>query len=215
MYKIYAYEGNPNSRKSLIAGKYGGIEISYPSGFKMGTDNKTEEFLKKNPSGQVPMMETPDGPIFESNAMAKYIARKGNDKGLYGSNDYQASLVDQWCEFYTTHFSENNGIMVSMARGYRPYNQTQLENAFAGLEKKLPLLERYFDEHEYFVGNRVTVADIIVWVSFSGVAGLYMTPNFITKFPHFKKWFERCASQKQFLDVVKFEWPTKAPEFKQ
>jgi hypothetical protein len=57
---------------------------------------------------KVPTMDTPDGPLWESNAMAKYsmillasssltlrsiVARKGNDKGLYGSNEYEAVSI--------------------------------------------------------------------------------------------------------------------------
>ena len=40
--------------------------------FTWAVTNKTPEFLKKNPNGEVPLMETPDGPIYESNAIAKY-----------------------------------------------------------------------------------------------------------------------------------------------
>ncbi|KAK1308157.1 Elongation factor 1-gamma 1 [Acorus calamus] len=38
----------------------------------MGVSNKTPEFLQMNPIGKVPVLETPEGPIFESNAIARY-----------------------------------------------------------------------------------------------------------------------------------------------
>lgn len=38
----------------------------------MGTDNKTPEYLKKNPLGKVPVLDTPQGAIWESNAIARY-----------------------------------------------------------------------------------------------------------------------------------------------
>jgi len=38
----------------------------------MFVTTKTPEFLKMNPIGKVPVLETPDGPIFESNAIARY-----------------------------------------------------------------------------------------------------------------------------------------------
>ena len=70
-YKIVSYESNFNVRKSLIVANYVGIQVSFPPGFRFGVDNKTEDFLKKNPAGQVPMLEGPDGALFESNAIAK------------------------------------------------------------------------------------------------------------------------------------------------
>ncbi|PRQ20567.1 putative thioredoxin-like protein [Rosa chinensis] len=38
----------------------------------MGVSNKTPQFLKMNPIGKVPVLETPDSPVFESNAIARY-----------------------------------------------------------------------------------------------------------------------------------------------
>jgi glutathione S-transferase len=45
----------------LIAAEFGGLKIDYPLDFKFGVDNKTPEFLQKNPNGQVPTLETPEG----------------------------------------------------------------------------------------------------------------------------------------------------------
>lgn len=37
---------------------------------------------------QVPTLETPDGGVFESNAIARYVARLA-DKGLFGASTYE------------------------------------------------------------------------------------------------------------------------------
>jgi hypothetical protein len=80
------------ANKALIAAEFGGQKIEYPTTFKMGTDNKTPEFLKKNPNGQVPTLDTPDGPLWESTAIAKYGKWKGqiskghNSGGVYADN---------------------------------------------------------------------------------------------------------------------------------
>ena len=60
-YVIHSYPNNPYVFKSLIAAEFGGIKIDYPSDFKMGEDNKTSEFKSKNPNGQVPILDSPDG----------------------------------------------------------------------------------------------------------------------------------------------------------
>jgi hypothetical protein len=56
--------GNKNAYKALIAAEYVGVSIELPP-FQMGVDNKTDEFLKMNPHGKVPVMSTPEGAIFE------------------------------------------------------------------------------------------------------------------------------------------------------
>ncbi|KAF3952844.1 hypothetical protein CMV_021644 [Castanea mollissima] len=40
--------------------------------FEMGVSNKPPEFIKMKLTGKVPVVETPDGPVFESNAIARY-----------------------------------------------------------------------------------------------------------------------------------------------
>jgi len=50
--KLYTYPGGKNSFKALIAAEYIGAKIDLPP-FKMGVDNKTPEFLAKNPFGKV------------------------------------------------------------------------------------------------------------------------------------------------------------------
>jgi glutathione S-transferase len=70
--KLYTFPGNPRANKALIAAKYNGIDITIPAGFVMGETNRTPEFLALNPLGKVPTLETPEGGIFESNAIARY-----------------------------------------------------------------------------------------------------------------------------------------------
>eukprot|EP01052_Picozoa_sp_SAG31_P049662 SAG31_NODE_10978_length_1076_cov_1.342886_1_plen_74_part_10 len=69
---LYTYPGNPRANKALISAQYNGVEIVIPKGFVMGETNKTPEFLKLNPLGKVPVLETAEGGIFESNAIAHY-----------------------------------------------------------------------------------------------------------------------------------------------
>ena len=59
-YVIHSYPNNHYVFKSLIAAEFGGIKIDYPA-FKFGEDNKTPELKNKNPNGQVPTLDTPDG----------------------------------------------------------------------------------------------------------------------------------------------------------
>lgn len=59
--------------KAQIAGNFTGLQIEAPA-FQIGVDNKTPEFAAKFPLQKVPALETPEGPLFESNAIARYGA---------------------------------------------------------------------------------------------------------------------------------------------
>ena len=51
--KLLTYPENKNAYKALIAAEYVGVQIDVPSSFQMGVDNKTPDFLSKNPFGKV------------------------------------------------------------------------------------------------------------------------------------------------------------------
>ena len=67
MAKLYSFAGDFRALKALIAGAYTGVAIERPA-FELGKDNLTPEFVAKNPLGKLPLLETPQGVLFESNA---------------------------------------------------------------------------------------------------------------------------------------------------
>ena len=75
---LYTDPGNFRAFKILIAAEYNNIDINIPE-FKVVVDNITVEFLKKSPLAKIPVLDTPSGSIFESNAIARYVARLSND----------------------------------------------------------------------------------------------------------------------------------------
>ena len=95
--KLHTYPGNKNANKALIAAEYAGIAIDVPR-FEMGKSNKTPEFLKLNPFGKVPTLETPEGGVFESNAIARFVARQSPSAAaqLLGKSPIEQAQVDAW-----------------------------------------------------------------------------------------------------------------------
>jgi len=194
---------NPNAKKTQIASLYGGLKVEFPQPFKMGVDNKTPEFLKKNPNGKVPTLDSPDGPIWESNAIAKYITRKGNDKGLYGANDYESSVVDQWIEFYRSQAEADIAQWYYPVGGWREFDRQKYEDAKKNIHSFLEIVNRNLDHgKEWLVGNRVTLADITLFCSFLPPIQHLLDPEFLKPFPNFVAWVHRCLSQPNFKAVV-------------
>jgi elongation factor 1-gamma len=73
------------------------------------TDSKVEEVTYKGGDdisklsafNTLPLLETPEGTIFSSNAIARYLAST-NKKELYGNgNIYCQGLIDQFLDFAT------------------------------------------------------------------------------------------------------------------
>ena len=104
--KLHTYPGNKNANKALIVAEYSSIQIDVPR-FEMGKSNKTPEFLKLNPFGKVPTLETAEGEgVFESNAIARFVARQSPSAAaqLLGKTPIEQAQVDAWGERFFFSF---------------------------------------------------------------------------------------------------------------
>ena len=82
---LLTYPGNFRAFKALIAAEYAGVEIAVK-------DVDAKAAAKLSPTGKVPVLETPQGTIFESNAIARYVARLRSDADLYGRTFYESAV---------------------------------------------------------------------------------------------------------------------------
>jgi len=184
----------------LIAAKYVGVSIETPD-FNMGVDNKTPEFLAKNPLGKVPTMETPDGPIWESNAIARYVARLGKNN-IYGKNSYEAGVIDQWIDFTTWEIDLPKAAWLYPIAGFLNNNPTATNKAKADIRKGLGILNDYLQTRTYLVGHRVSLADIIVVCSLYNLYTTVLDLGFRKPFSHTNRWFLTCVNQPEFRAVL-------------
>jgi len=200
-FTLYTYPQNVRAFKSLIAAEYAGVKVDVPE-FEMGKTNETAEYAAMFPLGRVPAMMTPDGPLYESNAMARYMAGLRADTGLLGRSHYESGQVDQW-----THWSGNEldaavGCLVYPIMGYMQYNKKTAETARADVLAGLALLNKHLLHQTFLVGERVTLADIVVVCSLMNAFKLALDSATRAAFPNVNRWFLTCVNQPQFRAVV-------------
>ena len=83
MAKVLVSPASPYSCKVLMAAAYAGIPLQ---AVPVETSNPTEEFLKANPLGKIPVLIADDGEtIFDSRAITQYLNRLSGNK-LYPRN---------------------------------------------------------------------------------------------------------------------------------
>jgi elongation factor 1-gamma len=187
--------------KAAIAGQYTGVTVKEAEGFQMGVTNKTPEFLAKFPLGKVPAAETADGPLFESNAIARYVARSGKNN-LYGANNYEAALVEQWIEWVGSEISLASDAWTYPIFGYAPFNAQATAKAKEDIRKGMKFLNEHLLNHTFLVGQRVTLADIVVAMAFHRLYTVVLDANFRKPYQNVTRWFQTCVHQPQFKTVM-------------
>jgi len=151
------------SQKILIAAKIANVSITHPS-FQMGKDNKTKEFTEKNPFNKVPVLDTCHGPIYESNAILRFIARHSPISGLYGNSDYEKSLIDQWLDCVSGELEVVRGVWLYTVLGGLPYNAKAHSEAKKECLEVLKKLDAHFLHTTYIAkGQTITIADLALF----------------------------------------------------
>ncbi|MFX6533655.1 glutathione S-transferase family protein, partial [Acinetobacter baumannii] len=152
---MHTFGGNKNAFKALIAAEYCGVKVEVAKDFQMGVTNKSPEFLKMNPLGKVPVLETADGPVFDSNAIARYVARSKPDNPLFGSSLIEYARIEQWMDFSATEVDTGIGGWLYPRLGYRLYLPPAEEAAIASLKRSLEALNTHLASNTYLVGHGV------------------------------------------------------------
>ena len=134
------------------------------------------------------MLETPDGPITESSAIARYLASLSSKQALYPQSDDPSdttrALIDAWIDWATVLDTATKEWVEPMF-GEGSQRQAAADAAKADFEKALQTLNMHLGPRTYLVGDTMTLADLVV---VAHLLMLYLTvrftlPNYITTPP--------------------------------
>ncbi|GAB2229801.1 hypothetical protein Drorol1_Dr00014057 [Drosera rotundifolia] len=193
---------NKNAYKALIAAEYSGVEVKLAENFEMGVSNKTPEFVKINPLGKVPVLVTPDGAVFESNAIARYVSHLKADNPLNGSSLIDYAHIEQWIDFATLEVDIHVLTWFRPRIGRAVYIKPAEEASIAALKRALEALNKHLASTTYLVGHSVTLADIILTCNLLTGFTQLMTKDFTSEFPHVERYFWTLVNQPNFHKVI-------------
>jgi glutathione S-transferase len=150
-----------------------------------------------SPSLNVPTVVLEDGrPLAESNAILWFFA----DGTRYMPDDpYERAQVLQWMFF--EQYKHEPGIAVVrfwVAISEDPPPAAEIEARRTAGRAALDVMERHLGDHEYFVGERFTIADIALY-AYTHVApegGFDLEP-----YPAVRIWLERVAAQPGIVPI--------------
>ena len=154
-------------------------------------ESRTPEFLAKNPSGQVPLLEVaPERYLAESNAILWYVAV---GSPLAPEDRIERAEALQWM-FFEQHSVEPNlgaaHFWLTMIKGGRELQTHALENWMENGYQALGVMEKHLETHRFFAADRYTIADIALY-AFTHVA--HESDFDLTGFPAIRAWLKRIA----------------------
>src|SRR3990170_541608 len=155
MLTLYSMQSSGNSYKvrlllSRLGTRYRLVEVDILRG-----ENRTPDFLAKNPDGRVPVLELADGRyLAESNAILIYLAE---DTPFLPDDRLARAEVLRWM-FFEQHSHEPAiaaaRFWLSLVKGGRELRTHDIDQWMEHGYQALMLMERHLTENAYFVGDR-------------------------------------------------------------
>ena len=164
------------------------------------SESRSQEFLKKNLNGKIPVLELDDGRCLpESNAILYFLAQ---GTSYWPDESFAQAQVMQWLFFEqyshepniaTPRFWLKTGIMKDTPF----YRETLAQKQRTG-NKALGVMNEHLADKSFFVGERYTIADIALY-AYTHVAG---EGGFdLSQHPAVVAWLERVRTQPGHITI--------------
>ncbi len=187
--KLYTHVVSPNCRKVHGVAAHAGIDLERESVDLRAGAQKRPDFLALNPMGKVPVLVDGDTVLWESNAIACYIAGAvGSDLWPEGAQRYD---ILRWLSWEGAHWIRPIGAILGQVifNAQNP-DRTIIDKGRDDFRVLAGVLDGHLADREFLSGEAATVADyaVGVWLGYSDVCGLPLN-----EFAHLSAWNERLA----------------------
>ncbi|XP_075981690.1 glutathione S-transferase 1-like [Anticarsia gemmatalis] len=187
--KLYHYGISGPSRGALFSARVIGapIEIEIINLFKK--EQFSESFLKINPQHCLPTLDDDGFVIWESRAIACYLADKyGKDDQLYPRDLKRRAVVNQRL------FFDSSSLYVKIRAICFPIlflGETEIKKALKDdLNTTIGFLETFLTGSEWVAGDQPTIADTCIYASLTSILEVGWD---ISSFPNIQRWLKQCA----------------------
>lgn len=177
MKKMTLY-GQPPSRALRVLWLLNELGIDYEQVLidPDGEEARSPVFRALNPAGKVPVLVDGDMVLTESAAIQLYLAEKFPNAGLIPQDIVERAQMYRWIFFLVTEIEQP---LWRIARHTVIYPEDKriaadIEIATRECREMLAVLEKHMQGREYFVGDRLSVADLnaaytLDWAGFAGM----------------------------------------------
>ncbi|HXV00146.1 MAG TPA: glutathione S-transferase family protein [Caulobacteraceae bacterium] len=189
---------NPRVVKMFLSEK--GLELDKVDVDLMGGENRKEPYGQVNPSGTLPALEVEEGAVIaEITAICEYLEELHPNPPLIGATPMQRAETRMWTRRIDL------GIVEPMTNGFRYSQGLRLfesrlhcipqaaDDLKAIAQEKLAWLDRLIAGREWIVGDRFTLADILLFcfLDFGASVGQPLNPDN----KNIAAWFERAKAR--------------------
>ncbi|XP_073951866.1 glutathione S-transferase D7-like [Choristoneura fumiferana] len=191
MVKLYKLDASPPARACMMACDLFSVPAEMVDCNIIVGEHMTPDFLKKNPTHTIPVLEDGDLIIHDSHAILMYLADVyGKQDSLYPKDLKQRALVNQKMFFNSSILFPRLRNISSplLLEGAKP-----TEKQYKAIDEAYGFLEEFLSRNKYVAGNKMTIADIAAYAT-SSTLGIMLELD-VKKYPKIEAWHKEMAKQ--------------------
>lgn len=158
----------------------------------------TKEYKALNLTNKFPLLETSEGTLSESHAIAKFLA--AGSPTLLGSSPLERAKIDAWMNWVQSGTLQGFYPALRSVFGHGEVTQQEFNDASKGIKDALRSLDQSL-KTDYLTGAKLTVADVVLAVTFMMAFQVLLDQGFKKAAPKACAWFERVAAVPEFISV--------------
>lgn len=201
--KLHVIPGSPNCRKIIAIISHLNLELDQNVLDIQTGEHKSAAMLALNPNGMTPILEDGDFVLWESNAIAQYLATATT---LYPEDARVRADISRWQFWESTHYGKAAGDLVweNFAKqhfGVGNPDAGVVDAALTRYRSFADILDKHLDDRDFMVGELPSIADFCL-----ASHAAYLEPAQIPyrEFPNVAAWYDRLDE----LDAWRAAAPT-------
>ena len=182
--KLYVFPMAPNPRRLLVYLGEKGIQVPLEQVDIMSQQNRTPEFLKKNPLGGLPVLQLDDGShLTESLAIMEYLEELHPKPPMLGASPLERARVRELERIAEIGILSSVGTIFQNTSpffaGRVKQSAEAAENARGRLATNLKVLDDRIGKGPFVAGERPSIADctLLAALDFANFAGAPLDPS--------------------------------------
>jgi glutathione S-transferase len=112
------------------------------------------------------------------------------------------SEIDGWIDLASNEIDRPMNLWLHTVQGSIPNNVDATKKAIADVRKVLQSLDSHLLSRTYLVGERLSLADIVVAIALLPGYRMLLDPGFRKAFKNTNRWFMTCINQPNFISVL-------------
>lgn len=197
--KLYDYHAGPNPRRVRIYLAEKDIEVPLVHTDIMKREQKTPEFIAKNPIGSIPVLELDDGTcISESVAICRYFEELHPEPPLFGRTPVEKATIEMWQRRVELNLMVPVGMVWIHGHPLTARLVKQIPEAADQNRKRVQIGYKLLDDqlaaNEFIAGSDYSVVDAVLLASLDFANGLVGVP-YPEELGHLKRWHDVVSAR--------------------